>query len=117
MSPSPESPPDTETPPAEPVYEQSAEDERLWKAHTEYVRRTAQAMQVSLSTARRAVAQAGRELQDLKQSDCGSDCCVGYGDHEDADHELSTADRALRNAERVAQGVLAQLQALLGGEQ
>ena len=117
MTPPSESPLDAETTPAEPDYEQSAEDECLWRAHVDYVRRTAQALQVSLSTARRAIAQAGFELQDLKTSDCGGDCCVGYGDHDDADHEITSADRSLRHAERVAQGVLLQLKVLLGGNQ
>lgn len=94
-------------------YQQSPEDERMWRAHIDYIRRTAAALQVSVTTAQRAISQAGRELQDLGRAGCGADCCIGTSDRSDADHELEVATRRLRHVERIATGLLAQVEAQL----
>lgn len=110
MTASPESPPEADTAPAEPEYQQSPEDERLWRSHVEYVRRTVLALQLAVGTSQRALPSARRELQELIKVDCGADCCTGHPDQLDAHHELDVADRALRHVERIAASLLAQVE-------
>lgn len=83
-----------------------------YSAHVNYVRRTVAAFNLSLITARRALEQTSRELDDLARVDCGTDCCIGIADLNDAGYEQQNALRAVRHMERVAEVLNARLAAI-----